>query len=370
MPAGKDPYARRFVVAATRDEGIVLDVATGEIYRADRAAAIVFRALARGDGVTGAAAALARSFDVSRARAERDVRAILRTLSAARPRATASSWVFRPSGRGGYDLLHDGRRVAWIDARGRAVERPVGQGEEDAEHVLRLAAPHVLALRRKQVLHASAVVVPSGVVAFVAPSGTGKTTIARLLARRGLRVIAEDLLVLATPRDAVLDGERAIRAWSRSRAPTVPSDAIVACAANPSKPLRAVYVVERTKAHDGLVADPLRGAAAIAALFANAFVELPCARVWRDALAACRALATLGIVHRLRVPDGLAALERALAVGSDPHDPVEALLGRLGPDPRVADAVTAKAEHQRLVGRARVERHLEKRSPIAAGTSR
>jgi hypothetical protein len=349
--------ARRFVLAAIGREGVVLDTRSGELYRAGATAVVVFRALGRGADLAGAAAALVRAFAVTHSRAARDVRAILASMPDRR-RGMASgvrSPQFRASARGGYEMDLDGLQVAWLDERGRSVERGGGAircvSGADGSHVLRMLAPHVLALAGHRVLHASAVLHRDEVVAFVAPSGTGKTTLARLLARRGARAISEDLLVLRDTREAVVEGERALRTWSRSRARTVSTEVVVASVEGRAKPLRAVLILQRRKGQRGIALEPLRGADAIMGLFANAFVEVPSPRVWRQALAMCRALAARGIVYRACVPDGLPALERALpaagparrrsARASEADDGVEALLGIGGSDPRMAEPVTA-----------------------------
>ncbi len=343
--------SRRFLLAAIGDEGVVLDAMTGELYRADAAAVVVFRALGRGEETDGAAAALVRAFAVSRARAQRDVRRIVATMGdvtrgSRRTSAQTSHcnpYELRASTRGGYDLFVDGRAAAWIDERGRSVERASAVDRRDGA-ILRLASPHALALARKRVLHASAVVAGGGIVAFVAPSGVGKTTLARKLEARGAAFVSEDLVLLADPRSAVVHGERAIGTWSRSRARQVSAAPLATAAAGRTRPLHAVVVIERAKDQERIVVERLRGADAIAALFANAFVEVPSVRVWREALAMCRALAVRGIVHRAIVPEGLALVDRALAAAesrrrsprsSRPDDPVEALLGVAHAHPRV-----------------------------------
>ena len=348
---------RRFILSAIGREGVVLDTRSGELYRAGATAVVVFRALGRGADLAGAAAALVRAYAVTHARAERDVRAILASMPDRR-RGMASDVgppQFRASARGGYEMELDGLPVAWLDERGRSVERGAGAirgvGGAGGSHVLRLVAPHVLALAGHRVLHASAVLHHDAIVAFVAPSGTGKTTLARLLGSRRVRVISEDLLVLRDAREAVVEGERTLRSWSRSRARTVSTEDVVASVEGRTKPLRAVVVLQRRKGQRGIALEPLRGADAIMGLFANAFVEVPCPRVWRQALAMCRALAARGIVYRACVPDGLPALEQALgaaavarrrsARASEAEDGVEALLGVGGSDPRMAESATA-----------------------------
>lgn len=341
-----DKFVRRFAVAAIGREGVVLDTSSGEIYRAGPSAVVVFRALVRGSDVAGAAEALVQAFAVSRARAKRDVRGILASLPAAPRRSNAGVQPpqFVAGARGRYDMQLDDVPVASLDGRGRLVER-----SDVNPDVLRLVAPHVLALGGHRVLHASAVLVRGEVVAFVAPSGTGKTTLARLLEGADVRVISEDLLVLRSAREAVLGGERALRIWSRSRGLTVSTKRALDSVDGRAKPLRAVLVLERRKRQQGITVDALRGADAIMALFANAFVEVPSVRVWRQTLASCRALAARRIVFRACIPDGLEALEYVLAAtrerthprASEAYNPVEALLGVRSSDPGMTEAALA-----------------------------
>ena len=58
--------------------------------------------------------------------------------------------------------------------------------------------PLILPALGTEVLHASAVVGAAGVVAFCAPSGTGKSTIAVALARRGYAMWADDAVAVDT----------------------------------------------------------------------------------------------------------------------------------------------------------------------------
>ena len=62
----------------------------------------------------------------------------------------------------------------------------------------RTIAPMTLQLLGRQVLHASAIEAPGGVIGFCADSQTGKSTIAFGLARRGYRVCADDALAFET----------------------------------------------------------------------------------------------------------------------------------------------------------------------------
>ena len=64
--------------------------------------------------------------------------------------------------------------------------------------------PNVSLAHGREALHASAVHSPHGVVAFAAPSGTGKSTLAGELVRRGWPLCADDVLVLDAGADGVL----------------------------------------------------------------------------------------------------------------------------------------------------------------------
>src|SRR3954447_26295884 len=62
----------------------------------------------------------------------------------------------------------------------------------------RTIAPMTLQLLGRQVLHASAIETPGGVIGFCADSQTGKSTIAYGLSRCGYRVCADDALAFDT----------------------------------------------------------------------------------------------------------------------------------------------------------------------------
>jgi hypothetical protein len=112
-----------------------------------------------------------------------------------------------PDGRGGalVEVREHPEVGVLLDAggRGRFLIRP------DARHVLcaprngdwqRLLVAQVLplvaALRGLHVIHASAVSMGDGAIAFAGPSGAGKSTLATELARAGHPMLAEDVLAL------------------------------------------------------------------------------------------------------------------------------------------------------------------------------
>src|SRR5947209_5782137 len=106
--------------------------------------------------------------------------------------------------------------------RWRRVGRLAGAGGlPEPALPLRWAAPHLLALRGRFVLHASAVRRGDGVLALCGPSGVGKTTLARLFGERGLSGVSEDLVLLAldgAAPEAVIGGEAGVRDWTERHA--------------------------------------------------------------------------------------------------------------------------------------------------------
>jgi hypothetical protein len=73
---------------------------------------------------------------------------------------------------------------------------PLQPGLHWQQVLLARVLPDVALARGYEALHASALESPAGVVAIAAPSGTGKTTLALALMRRGWRLFADDVLVL------------------------------------------------------------------------------------------------------------------------------------------------------------------------------
>lgn len=98
-----------------------------------------------------------------------------------------------------FEVAADTRSVqAWNDPRC------------DREMLAIFAAGHlqavILALRGETVLHASAVEVDDGAIAFVADSGTGKSTLAALACARGARFITDDVLRWCATEDGAVHG--------------------------------------------------------------------------------------------------------------------------------------------------------------------
>ena len=87
----------------------------------------------------------------------------------------------------------------WLDTAGRAVwaQWPASSSLEDAAtYLLGPVLGLVLRLRGVACLHASAVAIGNGAVAFAGNEGAGKSTTAAAIARRGHGVISDDIVAL------------------------------------------------------------------------------------------------------------------------------------------------------------------------------
>lgn len=180
----------------------------------------------------------------------------------------------------------------------------------------RLALPLVMAALGHQVLHGSAVLTRAGVVALCARSGTGKSTLAYALTRRGLPAVADDAvaLELSNVGPLVIPLPFALRLRAASRAhfsingeltgePDVPPAGL---------PLAAICTLERSTRDDPLV-ERLAPAAAFRDVLTQAYsfgLADPTRR--RRMVDSYLTLASCVPVFRVTVPDDLNMLDTTL----------------------------------------------------------
>jgi hypothetical protein len=151
-------------------------------------------------------------------------------------------------------------------------------GDRIQEVFGRSVLPFALQASGLEVLHASAIVMGPGVVAFCARSGTGKSTLAYGLAGRGHPLWADDAVAF----EAAACGPRAIPLpfrlklrpqslahFARRGAPPPPSGPVLP---GPSRPLAGVFVLERLQPAVGTAVNVSRLPAGegLAALLAHA----------------------------------------------------------------------------------------------------
>ena len=106
---------------------------------------------------------------------------------------------------GSFDICNRGREILWTPRPGT----PVEAGRADVLGRVLAVAMH---LQGVLTLHASAVALDTGAIAFIAPKRHGKSTLAMALTRAGARVVTDDALPIkleASP--TVMPGVQSVR---------------------------------------------------------------------------------------------------------------------------------------------------------------
>ena len=178
-----------------------------------------------------------------------------------------------PEGRIVFTIDHEphaGYRV-WIAGLGQCVIGPRGdrivcspaRGHDRWHLLIGQGLPIAAALQGLEVLHASAVCFGAGAAAFVAPSGTGKTSLALHLLAHGAGFLADDVVALEADGDTLLThpGIGLAHAPSTEREPLASAGVGIRWPAASGRkhrvtvplpgspvPLRTVYFLERTRA--------------------------------------------------------------------------------------------------------------------------
>jgi hypothetical protein len=226
---------------------------------------------------------------------------------------------------------HAGYRV-WIAGLGQCLIGPRGdrvvcspaRGRDRWHLLIGQGLPIAAALHGLEVLHASAVCFGSSAVAFVAPSGTGKTSLALHLLAHGAAFLADDVVALeadgeellahpgiglahapSTEREALASAGVQIRwpgAAGRKRRVTVPLPDAPA-------PLRIVYFLERTRAVSATEIVPIDPPDPRVLLGATFVSHVPTAARLITQLDICSRIARTVPLFRVRSPiDGHAAI--------------------------------------------------------------
>ena len=260
----------------------------------------------------------------------------------------ATMWRDVAGGVGAYSRAADERY--WMDLPGLATFCFDEQGDHvvaapypgiAADAVAELywhsALPLVIQARGGEVLHASGVLMPRGVIALCGASRSGKSTIAYALHRRGHRLWADDAVALEVSESAItalpLPFDVRLRAATAAHFGLGEGVARLAGPGDSSglggrtpAPLLAVCVLDRTDGASGAgILAPLKACSSYPALLANAYcfsLEDPARK--RLMLDRYLSLVARVPVVALRVQDGLEglpvildALERAF---DDPGD--------------------------------------------------
>ena len=138
----------------------------------------------------------------------------------------------------------------------------------------RSVLPLVLQSRGVQALHASAVVGPSGVVAICGRSGSGKSTTAFGLSRRGYRLWSDDALVVASvepPRTVALAGVARLLADVREHFQVTSTGLPLEAEIGEERNIAMIAVLRSDSAAPGTGPRPLASGEALTAVVEHAY---------------------------------------------------------------------------------------------------
>jgi len=330
-------------VATFPDGGLLLHVASGDIFQLDAAAAAVWRAIADARGIADAVAALQSSLRLSPDEARLSIEAMIESaLSIAR---TAPAETYRiDDGAASMALCKGQRPLLVFDRRMRtlALGDPMAAAGEadgndaDVAALVRLFIPKVLSLWFPLAMHASALEIDDGALLFSGASGAGKTTTARTLAEMlpgpGGRLLSEDIVLLSSVGDTntvVGSAEPLVRSWIDDTARTLLDDPRATPAVEDLAralagqrdviPLRKIVFLNAARRRgDAWSLRALGPAETLGALFLNSFVPSVAAPALRSHLDACRSVASGARGwEATTIPAGLAELSRSSRAQSE-----------------------------------------------------
>jgi hypothetical protein len=223
---------------------------------------------------------------------------------------------------------HHGRYE--ISPDGRAINCAVPARDARWERLFfAQALPLAAALQRIGLFHASAVSIGDRAVAFVAPSGTGKTSLAAHLVDRGARLVTDDVLALdrsdsivtAHPGSNVLclDEREFARLQGSIGSVVGSSDKIhVSSPVVPVPlPLASIYYLERSAAFSSLEIRQLENGDPQVLLASSFITYLRSSRFLLDHLELCAHVAQTVPTFSLRVPEELGAAKVAAVLEAE-----------------------------------------------------
>lgn len=310
-----------FLLAEVAAGGLLLDLESGGIFQLNGPAALIWRWRLDGRSDTDIARAFARQFLLDEHQARRDTLAALSLPVETLPSSPEDEFQYRRQ-PDGYVFHERGVPMLAVDLAGErlrnlAVDPPASK----LRALLLGVAPKLISLRGHAALHASAVALRRGVLAFSGPSGAGKTTTARALAQQGARIVCEDKLILRMEGDrvnAVLHGEAVVAAWSGRTAETLRNDGSASCDGldealhGDALPLRELGFIEARRRQPLLLeARLMPGCDAAAAVFRNAFHGSGGSLAWKRELNHARLVANQTAAFEVNMPDDLSSLATA-----------------------------------------------------------
>jgi hypothetical protein len=307
--------SERYALAEATGGGLLLDLISGSVLELNESADFAWKNHLAGLPMAAIVNAYAQRYSLDDPTAQAHVVA---ALDLSLPSGSTLESDFRyERAAGGYRVLALQQAVFELDAAGdwiRLVPN-VDVAPDRLRYLLRALAPKLLGLRGQTVLHASAVELNDGLVAFSGLSGSGKTTTARAFADAGARLVCEDRVLLRLSESEIevpTGSEQAITEWvhhcadelsTRHQAPCGGLDRV---SDGVSLPLREIGFLDlRRRFGNRYAVTPLTPVGAAGAVFRNTFYGSDMPGDWMRLL---NVAAVIGMRIRgsdLVLPDGL-----------------------------------------------------------------
>jgi len=303
--------------------GLLLDLASGSLFRLIESAALIWETWLGGATVKEVAGQLERSYDLPAATAEEHVAAALQIDPAvATPGQPTGEFLYERA-PDGYVFSRAGTPFLHVDPAGENLRLHAASRLAPAEVAMALTAvaPKLIALRGHFVLHAAAVIVDGAAIVVAGDSGAGKTTTSRALVRAGATPLAEDKLIIRAasgPPETFRDFEAAIERWALATHADLCGGAVMPCPDAPdiyagaAVPIREIGFIDvNRRAGATISAAALTKLDGSGALFRNSFCGSDAAADWKRNLRCATAIADRIAAYDLTMPAGLAALDNA-----------------------------------------------------------
>jgi hypothetical protein len=300
---------------------LLLDLRSGQLFRLNQSAALVWRRHLAGDSIEEISRVVAKRYEIPEARARADAEAALQVSASASSTPPIGEFHYERSGDR-YVFSRLGQPLFFIDRGGQYLARSPAMdlGTEQTRQLLSSVAPKLLSLRGEIVLHASAVAIDDRIVVFSGASGAGKTTTARAMVQSGAQPVCEDKLVVRLGEagaNGFVDTEPTVAAWVDMAVAELAMGRPASCegltgiSRGPVLPVIEIgFLAADRRMGDSLSARALAPADAAAAVFLNSFYGSADPDDWKRQLLVS-ASARYVSAFELSMPAGIAELAAA-----------------------------------------------------------